>query len=345
MNSSSNGAPSVLVTGGAGFIGSHVCRQLSAIGYLPVTLDNFSSGHGWAVKYGPCEQGDIRSREALDRVFETHRPIAVCHLAADIEVGASVEEPDAHYRNNVGGTLELLSAMHRWDVERLVFASTCAVYGNPDRQPISEDQTPAPANPYGRGKLICEQMIDDFAAAYGLKAISLRFFNASGATPEHGLGEAREHETHLIPLALDAALEERTFVVNGDDYATADGTCVRDYLHVEDIASAHVQSMTALEAFPPGRTAAYNLSTGEGYSVLQVLDTIDRVTGTAVARRIGPRRPGDVAVLVGSAARAAAELGWRAQCSDLDTIVDSAWRWRKLYHGAPAPSDLSRSSA
>lgn len=348
MNDKHPGKSHVLVTGGAGFIGSHVCKLLADGGHTPVTLDNLASGHARAVRWGPLEEGDIRAPADLDRAFERYAPAAVFHLAADIEVGASAAEPDGHYRNNVLGTLELLSAMRRHEVDKLIFASSCAVYGSPERQPIPEDQTRLPDNVYGRSKLMCEYLIEDFAAAYGLKAASLRFFNASGASPEHGLGEARANESHLIPLAMDALLRGETLTVHGDDYATEDGTCVRDYIHVADLADAHVRAMRALDDAAPGHTAAYNLSSGRGHSVLEVLAAIERVTGREVPYRVGPRRPGDVPVLVGDAARAAAELGWQTRQSGIDTIVESAWRWRNLYHDAPnenASPSTSRSPA
>lgn len=334
MSDENNGKPNVLVTGGAGFVGSEVCRQLAEQGYHPVTLDNLSSGHEWAVKWGPLEKGDVCRSADLDRVFERHAPAAVFHLAADIEVGESAIEPDAHYRNNVLGTLELLSAMRRHKTDKLVFAGTCAVYGSPKNQPIPDDAPRLPENPYGRSKLLCEYLIEDFAAAYGLKAISLRFFNASGASPEHGLGEARQSESHLIPLAMDALLRGDTLTVHGNDYDTPDGTCVRDYIHVADLADAHVCAMQALADAEPGHVAAYNLSSGRGHSVLEVIAAIERVTGRKARHETGPRRPGDVPVLVGDAARAASELGWRTRQSDIDEIVDSAWRWRNLYHDA-----------
>lgn len=335
MSGGSDGKTNVLVTGGAGFIGSHVCRRLAEEGYNPVTLDNLSSGHEWAVKWGPCRRGDVCSPEDLDKVFEAYQPAAVFHLAADIEVGDSVANPDEHYRNNVLGTLELLSAMRRWKTDTLIFAGTCAVYGSPEKQPIPEDATRIPESPYGRSKLMCEYLIEDFAAAYGLKAASLRFFNASGASPEHGLGEARESESHLIPLAMDALLRGESLTVHGNDYDTEDGTCIRDYVHVADIADAHIRAMHALADAEPGHVAAYNLSSSHGYSVLQVIEAIERVTRQKARYNVGPRRAGDVPVLVGDAKKAVDELDWRPRLSGIDDIVDSAWRWRNLYHDAP----------
>ena len=348
MRNNNNGGPHVLVTGGAGFIGSHVCKLLADEGYCPVTLDNLSSGHQRFVRWWPFLHGNVCSRNDLDQVFHHYNPAAVFHLAADIEVGDSVENPDSHYRNNVVGMLELLSTMRRWKVDKLVFASTCAVYGNPQNQPISEDEPLAPASPYGHGKAMCERLTQDFAAAYGLRCANLRFFNASGASPEHQLGEARRHETHLIPLALDAVLTGETFVINGDDYDTPDGTCVRDYLHVEDIAMAHFRAMQALEHCERGQASVYNLSTGRGYSVLDILEAVENVTGMHLERRIGPRRPGDVASLVGDASRAMSHLDWAPERSDIEAIVRSAWEWRRVYHGELAPDaslTISRSPA
>lgn len=348
MRSNNNGGPHVLVTGGAGFIGSHVCKLLSDEGYCPVTLDNLSSGHQRFVRWGPFLHGNVCSRNDLDQVFHHYNPVAVFHLAADIEVGDSVENPDSHYRNNVVGMLELLSTMRRWKVDKLVFASTCAVYGNPQNQPICEDEPLAPASPYGHGKAMCERLIEDFAAAYGLRFANLRFFNASGASPEIGLGEARRHETHLIPLALDAVIAGETFVVNGDDYDTPDGTCVRDYLHVEDIAVAHLQAMRDLDRSHDRVTKVYNLSTGKGYSVIDVLKAVERVSGREIAWCVGSRRPGDVPTLVGDATRVMRELAWQPQRSDIDAIVSSAWEWRRYYHGKLAVDDsftMSRSPA
>ncbi|MES1944081.1 UDP-glucose 4-epimerase [Salinisphaera sp. PC39] len=336
------------MTGGAGFIGSHVCKLLADEGYCPVTLDNLSSGHQRFVQWGPFLHGNICSANDLDHVFHHYNPVAVFHLAADIEVGNSVENPDPHYRNNMVGMLELLSTMRRWKVDKLVFASTCAVYGSPETQPIREDEPLAPASPYGHGKAMCERLIEDFASAYGLRAANLRFFNASGASPEIGLGEARRHETHLIPLALDAVLAAETFTVNGNDYDTHDGTCVRDYLHVEDIALAHFQALKALDRCERGTAALYNLSTGQGYSVLDVLKAIERVTGQPVSWRVGPRRPGDVARLVGDASLATRDLNWQPARSSIDSIVGSAWEWRRHYHGklwSEASFTISRSPA
>ena len=316
----------VLVTGGAGYIGSHACKALAASGHEPVAFDNLSEGHRWAVKWGPLEQGDITDPARLAEVFNSHRPDAVMHFAARAYVGESVADPQRYYRNNVAGTLCLLDAMRRAGLSRIVFSSTCATYGVPLRSPLAEDHPQDPVNPYGRSKLTVEHILRDFAYAYGLKAIALRYFNAAGADPDGQIGEAHEPETHLIPLVLGAAANaDQAITIFGQDYETADGTCIRDYTHVADLAAAHV---LALEKLTPGAGFhAYNLGTGLGLSVREVIDVAQQVTGRSVRALVGPRRPGDPPILVADGSLAQRELGWRPAHSSPSEMVQSAWTW------------------
>jgi len=316
----------ILVTGGAGYIGSHTCKALAAAGYKPVSYDNLIYGHPWAARWGPLEVGDLADRNRLNAVFERFRPAAVMHFAAYAYVGESMNDPGKYYRNNVVGTLSLLEAMRDHDVGQIVFSSTCATYGVPAQELIAEDHPQRPINPYGASKLMVERMLQDFGKAHGLRAIVLRYFNAAGADPDGEIGEAHDPETHLIPLVLDAAAGRRPAVtIFGDDYATTDGTCIRDYIHVTDLAQAHVLGLRALEL--GAASAAYNLGNGQGFSVRDVVACAERVTGRPVPTRTGARRPGDPLRLVGSAARIQEELGWRPVHSDLETIIETAWRW------------------
>ena len=321
----------VLVTGGAGYIGSHACKALAAHGYLPVTFDNLVYGHEEAVRWGPLERGDTADRERLDSVIARHRPAAVMHFAAFAYVGESVTDPGKYYRNNVAGTLSLLEAMRDHGLGRLVFSSTCATYGHPDQVPIVESCPQRPINPYGMSKLMVEAMLSDFDRAHGLRSIALRYFNAAGADPDGEIGECHDPETHLIPLALDSAAGKGgPLTIFGDDYDTPDGTCVRDYVHVSDLAEAHV---LALEALAGGAASdAFNLGTGSGHSVREVLAAVGTATGNPVPHSIGPRRPGDPPVLVSGGAKARDQLGWTPRFSDLDTIVRTAHAW----HGRDA---------
>lgn len=319
----------VLVTGGAGYIGSHACKALACAGYTPIVFDSLVYGHEWAVKWGPLERGDILDAERLAEAFATHRPAAVMHFAAFAYVGESVTDPAKYYRNNVVGTLNLLDAMRASGVDKLVFSSTCATYGAPPETPIREDMPQAPINPYGASKLMIERVLADYAAAYGLKSVALRYFNAAGADPEGEIGEDHDPETHLIPLALDAAAGVRPHLtVYGDDYDTPDGTCIRDYVHVSDIAEAHVLALQALEA---GRDLkpAYNLGGGAAASVAEVVAAARLVTARNIPLVVGGRRPGDPPVLVADAARAAADLGWRARCTRIGDMLASAWVWQQ----------------
>lgn len=316
----------ILVTGGAGFIGSHTCKALARAGFTPIAYDNMVHGHEWAVKWGPLEPGDILDQERLHDVMRRYSPTAVIHFAAFAYVGESVTDPAKYYRNNVVGTLSLLEAMHEAHITQMVFSSSCATYGIPDAIPIPESARQQPISPYGASKLMCERIIADQCAAHGLKATGLRYFNAAGADPDGELGEEHDPETHLIPLVLAAAAGRRENVtIFGDDYDTPDGTCIRDYIHVSDLAAAHV---AALEALPDSSGwTAYNIGTGRGISVAELVAAAERVTGLNVPIRRGGRRSGDPAALVAEPCAAAERLGWHATQSDLEQILDTAWRW------------------
>lgn len=317
----------ILVTGGAGYIGSHACKALARAGLNPVTFDSLAGGHREAVKWGPFEEGDLLDRERVDRLFRDYQFAGAMHFAAYIAVGESVVDPGKYYRNNVGGTIALLDAVVRNEVPALVFSSTAAVYGTPEAVPIPESTPLAPINPYGRSKLTSERMIADYSAAHGLGYALLRYFNACGADPEGETGESHEPETHLIPLALDAAAGKGSLTVFGEDYPTPDGTCIRDYINVTDLADAHVRALKSL--LDGGNSIALNLGTGRGISNREVLDAIARVTGREVPHNVGERRSGDPAELVADPSLAEKTLGWKAQSSDIDTIVETAWRWHQ----------------
>lgn len=322
----------VLVTGGAGYIGSHACKALAANGYLPVSFDNLVYGHESAVRWGPLVRGDILDRAALEAAITAWQPIAIMHFAAFAYVGESVENPGKYYRNNVAGSLNLLEAMRDHGIDKLIFSSSCATYGVPGSAPIAEGHPQQPINPYGFSKLMIEQMLRDFDVAHGLRSISLRYFNAAGADPDGETGEAHDPETHLIPLVLDAAAGTRPeIVIYGDDYDTPDGTCVRDYVHVVDLAAAHVLALGALEA--GCKTTAYNLGNGHGFSVKEVIDTARAVTGVAIPVRTGARRSGDPARLVGDARKIERELDWTARYVDLKNMIETAWRWHQRANG------------
>ncbi|MHA7066779.1 UDP-glucose 4-epimerase GalE [Azospirillum argentinense] len=317
----------VLVTGGAGYIGSHACKALAMAGHVPITLDTLERGHRWAVKWGPLEVGDIGDAATLDRVFAVYRPDCVLHFAAYAYVGESVTAPALYYRNNVLGTLSLLEAMRRSGCARIVFSSSCAVYGIPTRLPISEDAALEPINAYGSTKLAAERLLVDFEAAYGLRSVRLRYFNAAGADPDGDIGEDHSPETHIIPLALQTAaglLPHMT--VFGNDYGTPDGTCIRDFIHVGDLAEAHVLALEWLLSGNPSR--CFNLGTGQGHSVETVIAATEAVSGRSVARVVHPRRPGDPAVLIADPTRANVELGWHAR-STLQDQVRNAWAWHQ----------------
>jgi UDP-arabinose 4-epimerase len=315
----------VLVTGGAGYIGSHACKALAAAGHEPVVYDNLAGGHRWAVRFGPLEEGDVTDADRLAEVMKTVKPEAVMHFAALISVGESVDRPELYYRTNVAGAVNVLAAARAAEVPRFVFSSTGTVHGVPPRLPITEDMPFAPVSPYGRSKVMVEEMLEDCAAATGLRSVALRYFNASGADPAGELGEAHDPETHLIPLLLAAARDGAPFTLNGDDYDTPDGTCIRDYIHVSDLAHAHVLALEALDSQTGLR--AYNLGVGRGLSVKEIIDAAREVTGRQIEVRIGPRRPGDPPELYADPTRAEGELGFRPAHSSVRTIVETAWRW------------------
>ena len=322
----------VLVAGGAGYIGSHACKALSKAGYLPVTYDNLVYGHDWAVKWGPLELGDILDRGRLDAVIEKYKPRAIMHFAAFTYVGESVANPGKYYRNNVAGSLNLIEAARDHGIGSFVFSSTAAIYGMPDRQPIAEDAPLRPMNPYGVSKLTVEHMLGDFGHAHGLKSIALRYFNAAGADPESEIGEDHDPESHLIPLALDAVLGRRDAItVFGTDYDTPDGTGVRDYIHVSDLADAHVKALEALQSGAP--SGVYNLGSGRGFSVREIIAAAGEATGQTVPVTYGARRPGDPAQLVSDATRAREALGWKPQFTDLGDILSTAWAWHQRKPG------------
>lgn len=326
------GEGTVLVTGGAGYVGAHSCLALAEAGFRPVVYDNLSNGHARAVQWGPLEEGDIRDGARLDDVIARHQPIAVLHFAALIEVGESVKSPGRFYDNNVGGALRLIESARRGGIDKLVFSSTCATYGDPVRVPMDETHPQSPLNPYGRTKLIIEQALADYDAYAGFRSVSLRYFNAAGADEEGRIGESHEPETHAIPLALQTALGLRErFSLFGDDYDTRDGTAVRDYVHVLDLADAHVRALRYLLA--GGKTTAFNLGTGTGTTVGELVAAIHRTTNRPLPVHVTARRPGDAPCLVADSARAKTVLGWEPR-RNLDEIVRSAWRW----HAAEAGS-------
>jgi UDP-glucose 4-epimerase/UDP-arabinose 4-epimerase len=320
---------SILVTGGAGYIGAHTAKALAERGFVPVVFDNFSAGCREAVRWGPLAEGDVRDRAALVAAMREHDIGAVIHFAALIEAERSVSRPDLFYDTNVGGVASLLAAMREAGVGRLVFSSTGSFYARPDAdRPMREDDAKDPANPYAETKLVSERMIAAHCRAFGLSAVALRYFNASGADASGLIGEAHQPETHLIPIAAEAGLGLRgELAVNGTDYPTPDGSCVRDYIHVTDLAAAHLAAL-GLER-PPGDFRAYNIGTGRGHSVLEVIAAVGKAVGKPLAYKLGPRRAGDPASVVADPSRALAELDWRPQHSSLDEIVASALAWRR----------------
>lgn len=317
---------SILVTGGAGYIGSHTCKALHAAGYLPVAYDSLVHGHRELVKWGPLVEADLADVETLAREIREHDVAAVIHFAGFTFVGESMSDPGKYFNNNFANTITLLDAMVANGVERIVFSSTAAVYGLPQSVPITEDHPLDPINPYGESKLCVERMLKWYARAHRLKAIALRYFNAAGADLECELGEEHEPETHLLPLVIATALGRRKRLeVYGNDYPTHDGTAVRDYIHVVDLAAAHVRALEYLRS--GGDSIALNLGTGQGHSVRQVVAAVERVASSTVAARDAPRREGDPAILIADATRARSELDWTPRYSDLATIVETAWRW------------------
>lgn len=327
----------ILVVGGAGYIGSHMVKQLARAGHSVVVLDNLSTGFRELARYGELVVGDLADLNLLERLFSEHGFTGVMHFAAASLVGESMQDPGKYYRNNVANTLNLLEVMVRHGVKDFIFSSTAATFGEPDYVPIDEAHPQRPINPYGASKLMVERVLQDFHAAHGLNSVCLRYFNACGADPEGELGECHDPETHLIPLILQAASGRRDAItVFGRDYATGDGTCIRDYIHIEDLCSAHALALEALLRGDKQGALAYNLGNGQGYSVQQVIDAVMRVVaeeGKRLTVEEGKRRPGDPAVLVADATLAREALGWQPQYANLDTIVRHAWAWEKRQAG------------
>ena len=332
----------ILITGGAGYVGSHCAKVLADAGHEGIVFDNLSTGHHASVRWGALVHGDIRDVATLNEVFDAHRIDAVMHFAALAYVGESVTLPGRYYDVNVHGTWVLLDAMKRAGVQRIVFSSSCAIYGEPDCVAIAESTKPDPINPYGFTKLVCERMMDDFGRAHGLKSARLRYFNAAGAESTGEIGEDHEPESHLIPLILDAALGRKPSIqIFGTDYQTPDGTAVRDYVHVTDLARAHVLTLQYL--LDGGDTVAVNLGSGQGASVRQVIDTARAVTGLKIDVEEAPRRPGDPSILVAEAKHARELLGWSPERSNLTTIITDAWRWHKVrFHDENRATAASR---
>jgi UDP-arabinose 4-epimerase len=316
----------VLVTGGAGYIGSHTCKALAGAGYTPVTFDNLVYGHKWAVRWGPFIEGDLEDGALVSEVLREHRIEAIIHFAAYAYVGESMSDPGRYFRNNVVNTVGLLDAMVECGVDKIVFSSTCATYGLPEIVPINEQHPQRPVNPYGESKLFVERALHWYSMAHGIKAAALRYFNAAGADPDAETGEDHDPETHLIPLVIDTALGRRSHVdIYGSDYPTPDGSAIRDYIHVADLASAHVKALEKLQG--GGGNLFVNLGTGKGYSVRQVIAMVEQVSGKTVDACMVARRAGDPAELVAATDQAAEVLGWKPEYSSLRTIIETALRW------------------
>ena len=328
----------LLVVGGAGYIGSHMVKLLLGAGHEVVVLDNLSSGHRSSLVGGVFVQGDLANPTVLERLFLAHRFDAVFHFASFIEVGESVSNPAKYYRNNFTNTLNLIDAMIRANVKRLVFSSSAAIFGEPEHTPIKEDHKCDPTNAYGRSKLMVEQALQDYDRAYEFKSICLRYFNAAGADPMGEIGERHDPETHLIPILLQVASGRRRQVkIFGRDYDTPDGTCIRDYIHVQDLCHAHLQALNYL--VDAGKSDAFNLGNGQGFSVQEVLSTVQRITARRVKAEDAPRRAGDPARLVANSSKATRILGWKPQYGELDAVVAHAWAWeKKLAALADSPS-------
>lgn len=327
----------VLVTGGAGYIGSHVCKALKGAGHIPVTFDNLSHGHEWAIRWGPFFHGDLQNPEDLDRVFQTYCPSAVIHMAGSIHLRESIENPTIHYFNNVVGSLSLLKAMVRHDVRKLVFSSSAAVYAPPQYLPMDEEHPKDPLNPYGRTKWIVEQILEDYFKAHGICSASLRYFNAAGADPDGEIGEAHNPESHLIPLLLFAAEgEQSSFTIFNKTLDTFDGTAIRDYVHVTDLAKGHVAALSWLSRNQ--KTAAFNLGSGLGNSVLEVIEATKKVTGASIQLKIENRQIDELPILIADVKKAHRELGWQPEYSNLEMMIETALHWHRktpLLVGAP----------
>lgn len=316
----------VLVVGGAGYVGSHTCKALKQNGYEPVVLDNLSTGHRWAVKWGPLVVGDLIHSQDIHNVLDRYAPIAVIHFAAFAYVGESVQHPDKYYHNNVVATLNLIEAIRQHDINRFVFSSSCATYGIPKRLPITERTPQNPVNPYGRTKLIVEQILSDYDRAYGLKSACLRYFNAAGADLDGEVGECHDPETHLIPCVLDVAAGKMShFDIYGNDYDTPDGTCVRDFVHVWDLAEAHCLALDHL--LKNDQSLQVNLGSEKGFSVSEVVSMAEEISGKSIPTRVKARREGDPPMLVADAKKAQDILGWHTDHADLRRCIGSAWKW------------------
>ena len=316
----------VLVTGGAGYIGSHACKALAKSGYFPIAYDNMIYGNQWAVQWGPHEKGDIRDKERIREVMEKYKPDSVIHFAAYSYVGESVQDPKKYYNNNVGGTLSLLEAMLDYNIRNIVFSSTAATYGAPKKIPMKEDHPQHPVNPYGTTKFMIEKMLQDFGEAYDFRYAILRYFNAAGADPENEIGEHHDPETHLIPRVVMSALGEGEIVeIYGTDYETKDGTAIRDYIHVSDLADAHVSALDYL--IDKNENISCNLGTGIGYSVKEVVEAVEKVSNKKIITNNCPRRTGDPEVLIADTNFASERLKWNPKYSELESIIKTAWDW------------------
>ena len=326
------GGRAVLVTGGAGYIGSHAAKALNRAGYRVVVYDSLVAGHRGAVKFGELVEGDILDAASVEEALRRHEIFAVMHFAAFLDVGESVRDPAKYYRNNVAGALSVLGAMAAASVKHFVFSSTCATYGEPIETPIVETHPQQPINSYGESKLAIERALPHFERAYGMSWTALRYFNAAGADPDGEIGEDHAPEIHVIPRAIEAATGGRGLQVFGDDYPTPDGTCLRDYVHVSDLADAHLRALEAI--VETRKSGSYNLGTGHPHSVREVIDTVERITGRPVPWTLAPRRPGDPAVLFAAPHKAQSELHWTPQYADLESIVRTAWNWHRAHpHG------------
>lgn len=331
----------ILVTGGAGYIGSHTCKELVSQGHTPITFDSLARGHRWAVRYGPFEEGELSDRARIEEVLRAHEIEAVLHFAAYALVGESVSNPGLYYQNNFIGSLNLVEAMCNVGVKRLVFSSTCATYGIPNTPVLAEDHPQSPINPYGESKLMVEKMLRDFRQSHGLQSVALRYFNAAGADVESEIGEDHDPETHLIPCVMLSLLGKMPpLTIFGEDYPTPDGTCIRDYIHVKDLARAHILALEKLMSGVP-MAPAYNLGTGQGISVRQIIDGVETLTGKKVPLSVGPRRAGDPPQLVADPSLAFKDLGWKAEHSELKNLLETAWGWHCKHHlgesGGPPP--------
>lgn len=319
----------ILITGGAGYIGSHVVKELLRHGHQPIVYDNLQTGHRKAIKDAPFIEGDLADEERIKETLRSYSIHSVIHFAADSLVGESVNDPLKYFNNNVKNSLQLLGILELFNIKKFVFSSSAAVYGEPINIPITEEHPCMPTNPYGETKWIFERVLQDFQSLGKIDYISLRYFNAAGADPEGELGEDHSPETHLIPIALMAVLKDKSIPIYGSDYETPDGTCIRDYIHVKDLAQAHILALQKLEQ--GGNSRIYNLGNGNGYSVREVVETVKKVSGKKVVSIKNPRRPGDPARLVASSERIRKELGWIPKYPDLETIIETAWQWHKKH--------------